>query len=61
MADTWKLQSGKVLVVEDANTASLVIVGKGLRNRDEKITALEEVLQNMRSSASKIEPNGRKP
>lgn len=41
MTHTWELQKGKVLVVEDANTASLVIVGKDLKNRQDKITALE--------------------
>jgi hypothetical protein len=31
-------------VVEDAQTASLVIVARGLKDLNEKITALKEVL-----------------
>ena len=40
----WKLQKGNILVVEDAQTASLVIVARGLKDVSEKITALKEVL-----------------
>ena len=40
----WKLQKGNILVVEDAQTASLVIVARGLKDLSEKITALKEVL-----------------
>jgi hypothetical protein len=36
MTRTWELHEGKVLVVEDANTASLIIVGKDLKDRQEK-------------------------
>jgi hypothetical protein len=48
MAHTWKLQKGKILVVEDAGSASLVIVGRDLKDREEKIAALEEVLRKLR-------------
>ena len=48
MPHTWKLRKGTVLVVEDARTASLVIVGRDLKGREDKIAALEEVLQKMR-------------
>jgi hypothetical protein len=60
MTHTWELQKGKVLVVEDANTASLVIVAKDLKGRQEKINALEEVLQSMRGSASTKESQDKK-
>jgi hypothetical protein len=40
----WKLRKGNILVVEDAQTASLVIVARGLKDVSEKITALKEVL-----------------
>jgi hypothetical protein len=49
MSRKWKLRKGKVLVVEDADTASLVIVARDLRNREDKIAALEEVLRKMRA------------
>jgi len=49
MSREWKLRKGKVLVVEDANTASLVIVARDLKNREDKIAALEEVLRKMRA------------
>ncbi len=49
MSHTWKLQKGKILVVEDASTASLVIVAQDLKDRKDKIAALEEVLRKMRS------------
>ena len=48
MSRKWKLRKGKVLVVEDASTASLVIVARDLKNREDKIAALEEVLRKMR-------------
>jgi thiamine phosphate synthase YjbQ (UPF0047 family) len=48
MSRQWKLRKGKVLVVEDASTASLVIVARDLKNREDKIAALEEVLRKMR-------------
>ena len=47
MSRQWKLRKGKVLVVEDASTASLVIVARDLKNREDKIAALEEVLRKM--------------
>jgi hypothetical protein len=40
----WKLRKGNILVVEDAQTASLVIVARGLKDLSEKITVLKEVL-----------------
>ena len=48
MAKTWELQNGKILVVEDANTASLVVVAKDLKDKEEKIAALEEVIRKLR-------------
>ena len=38
---------GQVTVVEDARTASLVIVARDLKNRREKVAALEEVLRQL--------------
>ena len=49
MAHTWKLRRGDVIVVEDAATASLVVVARGLKNRVDKIAALEEVLRKLRA------------
>jgi len=49
MSRTWKLRKGKVLVVEDANTASLVIVARDLKNLEDKISVLEEVLRKMQA------------
>jgi thiamine phosphate synthase YjbQ (UPF0047 family) len=49
MSRTWKLQKGKILVVEDASTASLVIIARDLKDREDKIAALEKVLRKMRS------------
>ncbi len=49
MSRSWTLRQGRVLVVEDASTASLVIVARDLRDRDDKIAALEEVLRKLRS------------
>jgi hypothetical protein len=46
---TWKLREGKVLVVEDATTASLVVVARDLKDREDKIAALEEVLRRLRA------------
>ena len=40
----WKLRKGNILVVEDAQTASLVIVARGLKDLSGKITVLKEVL-----------------
>ena len=48
MSRVWKLREGKVIVVEDANTASLVVIAKDLKGRDEKVAALEEVLRRLR-------------
>ena len=49
MSRTWKLREGTVLVVEDASTASLVIVARDLKDRDDKIAALEEILRKLRA------------
>jgi hypothetical protein len=48
----WKLRKGNVLVVEDADTASLVIVARELKDLGEKITVLKEVLQNFEAQVS---------
>ena len=40
----WKLRKGNILVVEDAQTASLVTVARGLKDLSEKITVLKEIL-----------------
>jgi hypothetical protein len=49
MSRTWELRNGKVLVVEDASTASLVIVARDLKDRDDKIAVLEEILRKLRT------------
>ena len=49
MSRKWELREGRVLVVEDAKTASLVIVARDLEKREDKIAAIEEVLQKMRA------------
>ena len=49
MARTWELRKGKVLVVEDASTASLVIVARDLKDRDDKVAAVEEVLRKLQA------------
>lgn len=49
MPNTWELREGKVLVVEDANTASLVVVARDLKDRDDKIAVLEEILRKLRT------------
>jgi histidyl-tRNA synthetase len=49
MSKTWELQKGNILVVEDANTASLVIVVKDLKKKEDKIVALEEIIKKMRN------------
>lgn len=58
MTETWHLQSGNVQVVEDAETASLVIVGKELFSKQEKIEALQAILQRMLASVEK-DSNGK--
>ena len=47
MSRTWKLREGKVLIVEDASTASLVIVARDLKDRDDKVAVLEEILRKL--------------
>ncbi len=49
MAKTWKLRKGQVMVVEDARTASLVIVARDLKNQQEKVAAVEEVLRRLQA------------
>jgi len=49
MASTWRLRKGKVLVVEDARTASLVIVARDLKDRNDKVAAVEEVLRKLKA------------
>ena len=49
MAKTWKLRKGQVTVVEDARTASLVVVARGLKNRGDKVAVVEEVLQRLQA------------
>ena len=61
MTDTWELRDGRVLVIENANTASLVIIGKDLKDRQDRITALEEVLQSMRGTVPGKEPQAKNP
>lgn len=50
-ARRWTLRKGKVLVVEDARTASLVIVARDLKNLGDKIGVLEEVLLKFNTQA----------
>jgi thiamine phosphate synthase YjbQ (UPF0047 family) len=47
MSRTWKLRKGQVLVVEDASTASLVIVARDLKGLDDKKAVLQEVLRKL--------------
>ena len=47
MSHTWELREGKVLVVEDANTASLVVVARDLKDRNDKVAVLEEILRRL--------------
>ena len=49
MSRTWKLRKGKVLVVEDARTASLVIVARDLKDQGEKVAVVEEVLRRLQA------------
>ena len=49
MTRRWELRDGKVLVVEDASTASLVIVVRDQRKKADKISAVQEVLQMLQS------------
>jgi thiamine phosphate synthase YjbQ (UPF0047 family) len=48
MSQSWKLRDGKVLVVEDAKTASLVVVARELSGRNDKIEVLEEILRSFK-------------
>jgi hypothetical protein len=49
MSHTWELREGKVLVVEDANTASLVVVARDLKDRNDKVAVLEEILRRLQA------------
>jgi len=49
VSHTWELREGKVLVVEDANNASLVVVARDLKDRDDKIAVVEEILRKLRT------------
>lgn len=49
MSSTWKLRQDSVTVVEDASTASLVIVARDLKGRDDKIAVLEEILRKLKA------------
>jgi predicted peptidase len=51
MSKTWEVSDGRVLVVEDAKTASLLVVARDLKDCDDKIAALEEVLRELRAQA----------
>lgn len=47
------MRNGKVLVVEDARTASLVIVARELEDLKDKITVLEEVLGKLEAQIAR--------
>ena len=49
MAKTWRLRKGQVTVVEDARRASLVVVARGLKNREDKVAVVEEVLKRLQA------------
>jgi Holliday junction resolvase len=47
MAKEWKLRKGKTLVVEDAQTASLVIVARDLEDQADKAAELRRILRRL--------------
>ena len=47
----WRIRKGKVLVVEEARTASLIIVARDLKGLKDKITVLNEVLKKFEAEA----------
>ena len=49
MFSKWELRQGKVIVVEDASTASLVIVARDLKDKSDKVAAVAEVLQKLQA------------
>jgi hypothetical protein len=49
ISHTWELSEKKVLVVEDANTASLIVVARALKDRNDKIAVLEEIIRKLRT------------
>ncbi len=46
---TVKRMDNVGIVVEDAATASLVVVARDLKNREDKIAVLEEVVRKLRT------------
>ncbi len=52
MAKTWELNKGNIRVIEDARTASLIIVGRDMKKTTDKINALEKVLEQFKSNTS---------
>ena len=48
----WKLRKGNVLVVENAKTASLVIVAKGIKDLTGKVKVLKEVITKLETRAA---------
>jgi hypothetical protein len=49
MSSKWELRQGKVIVVEDASTASLVIFARDLKDKGDKVAAVAEVLQKLKA------------
>lgn len=49
MTETWELRQGKVLVVEDAESAALVVVARDLESKGEKAAVLREIVQRLES------------
>jgi len=49
VSHTWELREGKVLVVEDAKTASLVVVARDLKDRNDKAAVLKEILRKLQA------------
>ena len=49
MPRKWSLRKGRVLVVEDTKTASLVIVARNLKDRRDKVAAIQEVLRRLQA------------
>lgn len=47
MTTEWELDNGRIKVVEDASTASLVIIARDLKDRAAKAAALREVLAKL--------------
>lgn len=47
MVEKWSLRRGRVLVIEDAKSASLVVVARDLKSKSEKAALLREVIQRL--------------